>query len=90
MTTTVKINNELKRRLEELQAKLLIFQKKKLNQQEILEKLLEFSLIHSEKIFGLLEELNFIREDYAWKMLDKPLKWGVTDTSVNIDEQLYG
>ena len=90
MTTTVKLNDDLKRRIEELQAKLLIFQKKKLNQQEILEKLLEFSLIHSEKIFGLLKELEATEEDYAWKMLDKPLKWGIKDASSTIDAHLYG
>jgi len=55
-----------------------------------MEKLLEFSLSQSERIFGLLEDLNLMEEDYAWKMLNKPLKWGIKDASINIDEHLYG
>ncbi|MHA1380084.1 MAG: hypothetical protein ACTSRG_17060 [Candidatus Helarchaeota archaeon] len=90
MAKTIKINDETKRRIEELQAKILIYQKRKINQQEILEKLLDFSLANSKIIFGLLEELELKREDYAWKMLNRPLKWGIKDASINIDKHLYG
>ncbi len=29
-------------------------------------------------------------EDYAMQVLDKPKDWGITDSSENIDEYLYG
>ncbi|MHA1650811.1 MAG: hypothetical protein ACTSYB_11505 [Candidatus Helarchaeota archaeon] len=89
MTTTIKINDKLKREIEELRARLLITQHKKLTQQEILEKLIKFSLNFVENIFGSLEETESFEEDYAWKMLEKPLKWGIKDASIEIDKYLY-
>ena len=90
MTTTIKISDEMKFKLEELQAKLLLFQKKKITQQDLLEKILSFTLIHAESIFGNLEEEFPLEEDHAWKTVNKPKKWGIKDTSLNPDNYLYG
>jgi len=89
MTTTVRLNDQLKREIENLQAQLLINQHRKLTQQEIMEKLIEFALKFTVNIFGTLEENKPVEDDYAFKMLDKPLKWGIKDSSINIDEKLY-
>lgn len=89
MTTTVKLNDQMKREIENLQAQILINQHRKLTQQEILEKLIEFALKFAENIFGALEKNESVEGDYAWKMLDNPLKWGIKDSSTSIDENLY-
>jgi len=89
MTTTMKINDQIKREIENLQAQILINQHRKLTQQEIMEKLIEFALKFAVNIFGALEENKPVEDDYAWKMLENPLKWGIKDSSTNIDENLY-
>jgi hypothetical protein len=89
MTTTVKLNDQIKREIENLQAQILIKQNRKLTQQEIMEKLIEFALKFAINIFGSLEENKPVEEDYAWKMLDNPLKWGIKDSSTTLDEKLY-
>jgi len=89
VTTSIKINDYLKREIEELRARILLTQGKKLTQQEILEKLIKFSLKFVENIFGSLDEGNSFEDDYAWKMLEKPMKWGIKDASIKIDKYLY-
>jgi len=54
-----------------------------------MEKLIEFALKFAENIFGTLEENKPLEDDYAWKILDYPLKWGIKDSSTNINEKLY-
>ena len=90
LTKTVKLRDQLKREIEDLQAKLLINQNKKVNQQEIIEELIKFSLNHAENIFGSIEKEVLSEEDYALEVLDKPMKWGINDSSKDIDEYLYG
>ncbi len=91
MVTTVKISDTLKRKLDELQAKLLLNQHEKVNQQALLERLLEYALQNAGNLFGMTEgEGEQESEDYAIQVLDKPKDWGITDSSENIDEYLYG
>ncbi len=90
MTKSIKINDEMKREIEKLEAKILIKQNRKLTQQEILDKLLKFSLKFVDNIFGSLEDSESFEDDYAWKMLEKPLKWGIKDASIEIDKYVYG
>ena len=80
----------MKREIEKLEAKILIKQNRKLTQQEILDKLLKFSLKFVDNIFGSLEDSESFEDDYAWKMLEKPLKWGIKDASIEIDKYVYG
>jgi len=84
----MKLNNKIKREIENLQAQILINQHRNLTQQEIMEKLIEFALKFAESIFGILEENKPLEDDYAWKILDHPLKWGIKDSSTTIDEKL--
>jgi hypothetical protein len=90
MVTTIKLRDDLKRRLEELQARLLLERKEKINQQRLLEKLLEFSLEHVAMVFKTGDTKEDLEQDYAWGVLDKPESWGVSDASKHIDEYLYG
>ncbi|HME56490.1 MAG TPA: hypothetical protein VKM55_30095 [Candidatus Lokiarchaeia archaeon] len=79
----------MKRRLEELQARLLL-DKQKINQQKLLEKLLEYSLEHVDLVFESDGSEQELEQDYAWKMLEMPKSWGISDSSKKIDEYLYG
>ena len=91
MVTTVKISDALKRRLEELQAKLLLNKHEKVNQQVLLERLLEYALQNAGDLLGMdARESEQGSDDYAMQVLDKPKDWGITDSSENIDDYLYG
>jgi hypothetical protein len=91
MVTTVKISDSLKRKLEELQAKLLLNQNQKVNQQVLLERLLEYALKNAGDLLEIMtSDGEQESEDYAIQVLDKPKDWGITDSSENIDEHLYG
>ncbi|MHA1268562.1 MAG: hypothetical protein ACTSPY_02125 [Candidatus Helarchaeota archaeon] len=89
MTKSIKIRDDLKREIEKLEAKIFIKQNRKLTQQEILQKLLKFSLKFVDNIFGSLEDTDSYEDDYAWKMLEKPLKWGIKDASIETDKYIY-
>ncbi len=88
MYTTVKITVEAKKRLEELQARLRL-RGIKASLHEILEKLIEIGVKNEE---SLIDEFEFKErdEDPMLKLLNEPLDWGVDDSSVKIDEALYG
>ncbi len=90
MVTTIKLSDDLKRRLEELQARLLLDRKQKINQQRLLEQLLEFSFEHVAMVFKPVDIKEELEQDYAWSVLEKPESWGVSDASKHIDEYLYG
>lgn len=85
----MKLDNKIKREIKNLQSQILINQHRNLTQQEIMEKLIEFALKFTENIFGTLEENKPLEDDYAWKILDHPLKWGIKDSTTNINEKLY-
>lgn len=88
MYSSVKIRAGAKEKLEELQAKLRL-RGVKASLHEILEKLIEMGLENEEYLLSKLapEELE---EDPALKLLENPVDWGVEDSSLRIDEVLYG
>ncbi len=89
--TTVKISDAMKRKLDELQAKLLLRQHEKVNLQVLLERLLEYALKNAVNLLGMAAgEGEHEEMDYADQVLDKPKDWGITDSSENLDEYLYG
>ncbi len=53
MVTTVKISDAMKRKLDELQAKLLLRQHEKVNLQVLLERLLEYALKNAVNLLGM-------------------------------------
>lgn len=83
------MDEERKRKLEKLLAKLLIERGKKITLQEALGQAVDKAL-EDDGFLRELAELPPLEEDFAWKMLKKPKHWHVEDSSKNIDEHLYG
>lgn len=90
MVCTLKVRDELKRRLDELQASLLLERGEKISQQDIVERLLRFALDHPVQALQRIDEFVPVEDDHAWKALENPVDWGVADASRDIDEHLYG
>ena len=88
MYTTVKIKVEAKRMLEEPQARIRL-RSIKAGLHEILEKLIEIGVEGEERLAGKFE-LKEQYEDPMLKLLNEPLDWGIEDSSLRIDETLYG
>lgn len=89
MSTTVKLDEDRKRKLEKLLAELLIEREKKIPLQEALGKAVDRAL-EDEDFLKDLAELPSLEEDPGWKMLKKPKHWGIEDSSEDIDKHLYG
>ncbi len=88
MYTSIKLRIEAKKRLEELQARLRL-RGVKAPLYEILEKLIELGVEQEDALLSKLEHR--VGEEYPMlKLLYKPLDWGVEDSSIRIDEVLYG
>ncbi len=90
MTVTVKLDNERKLEVEKFLASLLLEEGVKVTLQEALGLMIDFSLERREEIIQKLRSLPPLEKDPAWRMLQKPDDWGVTDASERIDEYLYG
>lgn len=89
MSTTVRIGEEHKRKLEKYLASLLLKRGRKLPLQEVLGMAVDHALT-CEKFAEKLEELPPLEKDPAWIRLQKPRDWGVKDASEKIDEYVYG
>jgi hypothetical protein len=90
MSVSVKIEAEKKEKLERFLASILLREGIKVTLQEALGLMIEYALENEEEIIKRLRELPPLEEDPAWKGLENPLHWGVKDSSVRIDEFLYG
>ena len=90
MPCTFKVRDELKRRLDELQARLLLERGEKMSQQDIVERLLGFALDNPVQALQGRDEIVPVEDDHAWKALENPVDWGIADASRDIDEHLYG
>jgi len=55
-----------------------------------IEKMLNFVAGYIDSMFGSFEDLKAKEDNYAYKILNKPKKWGISDSSINIDRYLYG
>jgi hypothetical protein len=90
MSVSVKIEAEKKEKLERFLASILLREGIKVTLQEALGLIIEYALENEEEIIKRLRELPPLEGDPAWKELENPLHWGVKDSSVRIDEFLYG
>ncbi len=90
MTVTVKLDDERKREVEKFLATLLLDQGVKVTLQEALGLMVDFSLERREELIQRLRSLPPLEKDSAWRMLQRPDDWGVTDASERVDETLYG
>jgi len=88
MYTSVKLRIEAKIKLEELQARLRLYGIKA-TLYEILEKLIELGIEEEEALLNKFKR-EMGGEDPMLRLLDEPLDWGVEDSSMKIDEVLYG
>jgi hypothetical protein len=89
-TITVKLDDSRKKALDRFLASLLVQQGVKVNLQEALGLMVDYSLENREEVVKRIKKLPPLRDDPAWRMLDKPDDWGVEDASEKIDEYLYG
>jgi hypothetical protein len=90
LTTTVKIEENKKEKLDKFLASILLKEGIKITLQEALGLIVDYAIENEEDFIKRLRELPPLEEDYAWKALENPLHWGVKDSSKRIDETLYG
>jgi len=90
MSVTVKIEDAKKERLDRFLASVLLEEGIKITLQEVLGLMVDYALENKEDFIKRLRELPPLEEDPAWKALESPIHWGVTDSSRRIDEFLYG
>ncbi len=90
MSTTIKIEQDKKKKLDKFLAQLLIREGIKITLQEALGLIIDYALENEEEVIKRLKELPPLEEDPAWKNLKNPVHWGVKDSSERIDENLYG
>ncbi|MEQ9715183.1 MAG: hypothetical protein ACTSSP_10075 [Candidatus Asgardarchaeia archaeon] len=93
MSITVKIDKKINAELEKMIAKLLIEKGIKISKKKALEAAIKFALKNKTsflKELGIEENKISVEDDIAWKLLNKPKKWGIKDASISIDRVLYG
>ena len=61
-----------------------------LTAEELISRAIEFAMRRIDEFAEEIKELPPLEEDPAWKMLQRPVRWGVRDASVRVDERLYG
>jgi len=90
LTTTIKIEDSKKEKLDMFLASLLLKEGVKITLQEAVGLMVDYALENEEDIIKRLKELPPLEEDPAWKSLENPMRWGIKDSSRRIDEFLYG
>ncbi len=85
--TTVRLNKDDEDLLERLRARYILMGKK-MTKKEILGNLIRQEAKKFEDEV-LNHHLPSLEDDFAWKLLQKPIKWGIKDTSTTVDEYLY-
>ncbi|MBS7622327.1 hypothetical protein KEJ39_01450 [Candidatus Bathyarchaeota archaeon] len=90
MVTTVKLDEDRKRALDQFLASLVLEDGVKVTLQEALGLMVDYSLENRVELAKRIRRLPPLEDDPAWTMLDEPDDWGVEDASERIDECLYG
>jgi len=90
LTTTIKMEDAKKEKLDKFLASLLLKEGVKITLQEAVGLMVDYALENEEDIVRRLKELPALEDDPAWKRLKNPMHWGVKDSSKRIDEYLYG
>ena len=86
--STVKVDKKILKLLDRFQAEILLKYGVKLDKKEIVEKAIEWALAKEEFIKEVLLEKK--GKDKMLDLLEKPIDWGIEDSSINIDKHLYG
>jgi len=90
LTSTIKIEDAKKEKLDKFLASLLLQEGIKITLQEAIGLMIDYALENEEDIVKRLRELPPLEDDSAWKALENPKHWGIKDSSKRIDEFLYG
>ena len=89
MSTTIRIKEEKKQTLQEFLASIFLEEGLKLNEQDAVGALIDFGTVHKEEFIRQIKATP-LEKDAAWRMLKKPVNWGVSDAADNVDKYLYG
>lgn len=90
MTTSIKIEDTKKEKLDKFLASLLLQEGVKITLQEAIGLMVDYALENEEAIIKRLKELPPLEDDPAWRALENPKHWGMKDSAKRIDEFLYG
>ena len=90
MTTSIKIEDIKKEKLDKFLASLLLQEGVKITLQEAIGLMVDYALENEEAIIKRLKELPPLEDDPAWRALENPKHWGIKDSAKRIDEFLYG
>ncbi len=85
MTTTIKVSDETKHRLDMLQAKMTLMLHKKKTLTELIDIITRLAMRHENELLET-RELPPLEKDPAMK---PPLDWGVKTDASKIDEYIY-
>ena len=88
--TTLRISDDINRKLEEFLALLLLRKGVKVDKKTFVEKAILWAMQSEDFLREITGDVVPLEEDPAWILLDKPKRWGVEDSSTRIDEYLYG
>lgn len=86
--STVKVDKRILKLLDKFQAELLLKYGVKLDKKEIVEKAIRWAIMNKD--FVEKELLKKRKKDKMLDLLEKPVDWGIEDSSVEIDKHLYG
>ncbi len=90
MTQSIKISDDAKEKLLHLQAQLLLEKNHKIPLKDLLDLLLNVALSEPERLYQMMKN-NENKSRESWKKrLNAPIKWGIKDSSTNIDEYIAG
>ena len=85
MTVTIKIDNDKKQKIDRFLAHLMLNEGKKVTIQEAVGVMIDNALEDEAAFTQNFKALPALEEDPAWKMLENPKHWGVSDASTRID-----
>ncbi|MCL4318144.1 MAG: hypothetical protein M1422_07725 [Candidatus Thermoplasmatota archaeon] len=88
-STTIRIKQEKKQTLQQFLASLFLEEGIKLNEQDAVGAFIDFGTAHKDEFVRQIKKTPLER-DAAWKMLSKPVNWGVRDAAESVDKYLYG
>ena len=89
MTTSVKLDEQDKKKLDRLQAKLTLGLGERPSQQDILGALISEAL-KDEKLLGSLEKWRPLTDEEFRRLLSLSGRWGVETSWEDVDSVLYG
>jgi hypothetical protein len=88
VSTTIRIKEEKKHKLKQFLASLFLEEGVKLSEQEALGELIDFGVAHRDEFVKKVRKTP-LEKDAAWRLLSKPVDWGVRDAAENVDKYLY-